>query len=310
MTTSELTPVKNTPVEISPLRVKQVLVGIGMDKTDGNMLKYLGYFNGFIAAKNMSFVHVIPGLELFEKRNEPESEYQADENIIKEVVRDICEDIERKGKTKVKLEVLEGNPLEELMHLAEMLHPDLIVIGKSISEDAHGILTKNFVRKVKGKALIVPGHSQPALKNILVPFDFSPHAIKALQTAISLNKSLGNKATITALNVFEMPSMQAYLLRRSEDELRDLLLRDRKDAFESFINNYIPAADKHMVQTHIIEQSHSGAGEFIMDYVEKSGADFLVMGAKGHSKVGLLLIGSVTEKVLSLTKNTPVLVVK
>ncbi len=293
-----------------PFRVKQVLVGIGMDETDATMLKYLGYFNSIIAAKNMCFVHVIPYLELFENRKEPAKDYLAGENIVREVVREICEDIEGKGKTKVKLEVLEGNPLEELMHQAEILHSDLVVIGKSTDENAHGILTKNFVRKVKGNALIVPAQSNPVLKNILVPFDFSSNAVKALRVAIALNKSHGENATITALNSYEMPSLQAYLLRRSEEELRDLLLRDRKDAFESFINTYIPAVDRAIVQTHIIEQRHSGTGEFIMDYANMSGADLIVMGAKGHSKVGLLLMGSVTEKVLSLTKNTPVLVVK
>ncbi len=51
-------------------------------------------------------------------------------------------------------------------------------------------------------------------------------------------------------------------------------------------------------------------GEDIMKYSDENKGDLLVMGARGHSKVHLLLIGSVTEKVLSLTKRTPVLVVK
>jgi len=310
MTNTELIPIENSRFKISPLRVKQILVSIGMDETDSKMLKYLEFFNGFIAAKNMCFVHVIPGLELFENRNEPATKYPADENIIKEVVKDISEDIQRNGKTKVKIVVLEGNPLEELMQQAETLHPDLIVIGKSTDTNSHGILTKNFVRKVNGNALIIPSQSHPVLNNILVPFDFSPNAIKALRVAIALHKKLGCTDTITALNIYEMPTLQAYLVHRSEEELRELLLRDRKEAFESFINTYIPAEDRQVVQTHIIEQRHGGTGEFIMKYAEQRQTDLLIMGAKGHSKVGLLLMGSVTEKVLSLTKNTPVMVVK
>jgi nucleotide-binding universal stress UspA family protein len=53
-----------------------------------------------------------------------------------------------------------------------------------------------------------------------------------------------------------------------------------------------------------------GIGSYIMDTVTDAGADLVVMGAKGHSHVERLLMGSVTEKVLALTTQIPVLVVK
>ena len=47
-----------------------------------------------------------------------------------------------------------------------------------------------------------------------------------------------------------------------------------------------------------------------MDYAYDKKADLIVMGAKGHSQVELLLMGSVTEKVLAVNESIPTLVVK
>ena len=49
---------------------------------------------------------------------------------------------------------------------------------------------------------------------------------------------------------------------------------------------------------------------YIKEYAEENEVDFIVMGAKGHSKVELLLLGSVTEKLLSINNSIPTLIVK
>ena len=148
------------------------------------------------------------------------------------------------------------------------------------------------------------------MRKIVVPVDFSPHSIEALRTAIAVSKCFKVPPKIVAVNVFEMPAFPAFLVRKTENEMRKLLFDDRKAAFKSFLNTYIPAEDHYRITTDIIEQTHPGVGHFVVDYAGQSKADLIVMGAKGHSKVGLLLLGSVTEKVLSLTRRVPVMVVK
>ena len=46
------------------------------------------------------------------------------------------------------------------------------------------------------------------------------------------------------------------------------------------------------------------------DWLRAQGVDLVVMGAKGHSKVELLLLGSVTEHFLGINSRVPTLVVK
>jgi nucleotide-binding universal stress UspA family protein len=48
----------------------------------------------------------------------------------------------------------------------------------------------------------------------------------------------------------------------------------------------------------------------LVEYAEKNKYDLIIMGSKGHSKLALLLMGSMTEKVVSQTESVPVLIVK
>ena len=47
-----------------------------------------------------------------------------------------------------------------------------------------------------------------------------------------------------------------------------------------------------------------------MDFAKQHNVDLIVTGAKGHSQVELLLLGSVTEKLLAINDSLPTLVVK
>jgi nucleotide-binding universal stress UspA family protein len=49
---------------------------------------------------------------------------------------------------------------------------------------------------------------------------------------------------------------------------------------------------------------------YILHEAESRDVNLVVMGAKGHSKVELVLMGSVTEKVVRETESIPVWVVK
>jgi nucleotide-binding universal stress UspA family protein len=313
MTATIKTTSKGAGGNIQPYHVKQALVGLSLDETDNTVLKYFGFFTEKIPTKAACFVHVIPFVQLFEEKNKEERQALENYDVSDEVVEGITSKIATEiaaHQVAVKIDVEEGNPLDELLAKAEQLDADLTIIGKDTGSESHGILAKNFVRKVAGDAMLVPFFTKPKLENILVPFDFSPNSIQALRRAVSLVKSMEKPALITALNVYEMPSLQAFVLRRSEEEMRNILIEDRREAFKTFIGNYIPKADQHLIKTAIIEQNHPGVGNLIMEYAERNNYDMITMGARGHSKIGLLLMGSVTEKVLSCTKDIPVFIVK
>jgi nucleotide-binding universal stress UspA family protein len=299
---------------IAPLKVKQVLLGLGFNETDEMVLKYFGYFSSHIPTEAACFVHVIPAIYLFDQKNGVDShlfdQYEMSDELALQLAKKIATEITDRSEVKTSFDIREGNPLDELMQEAENMEADLVVIGKNTRKESHGILAKNFARKVNSNALFIPDKAKTSMRKILVPVDFSPNSIEALRTAVSLSKCYKIPPKIVALNIYEMPVFPAYLVRKTEDEMRKILINDRKAAFKSFLNTYIPAEDHEHITTDIIEQTHPGVGNFIVDYAGQNKADLIVIGARGHSKVGLLLLGSVTEKVLSLTRRVAVMVVK
>lgn len=299
---------------IPAMEVKQVLMGLEMGGADEALLQYLDFLSGIIPVKAGFFLHVVPGFDLLTPLFRKDVMPLSGVNILKEtLVNRMGGEISRLLTTgrigQVKYKVDEGSPLEELLHEAEALNPDLVVIGQKRFANSHGILAKNLARKVTSNALVVPEQSRRSLKTILVPIDFSPYSARALQAAVSMNKRLEVPARILALNVYEMPNISAYMMSKTETEFREMVEEDRMAAFEAFIATHLSEGDENIEQ-HLLEKDRPGIAHYLMDYAKEKEVDFIIMGARGHSNVELLLLGSVTENVLASNKHIPTLVVK
>ena len=147
------------------------------------------------------------------------------------------------------------------------------------------------------------------MKKILVPVDFSINSAEAMRKAVAISKQLDEPAQITALHNYEPPAnYSAY--RFNQTKLLAMIKEDREKALQHFLEEHVPEADRHTIEPCLLQHQHQRIGSNISSFAEKYNFDLIVMGAKGHSRVALLLMGSVTEKVLSLTKKVPVLVVK
>lgn len=59
-----------------------------------------------------------------------------------------------------------------------------------------------------------------------------------------------------------------------------------------------------------MKKEKPGISKYILEFGRKEKVDFIIMGAKGHSKVENLLMGSVTEKLLTINDSIPTLVIK
>lgn len=300
--------------ELAPLEVDQLLMGLEMSGSDEALLRYLDFFTGIVPVKAGYFLHVVPPFDLLTNLYREEVMPLSGVSILREtLVNRMGGDISRlltTGKIKdVQYQVVEGNPLEELLVTAKEQKPDLVVIGQKRYVNSHGILAKNLARRVAANALIVPEQSRRSLSTIVVPVDFSAHSARALQIAAGIADRSEDPVRIIAVNIYEMPNVSAYMLSKTEEEFRTMVEEDRTAAFDAFLATHAGAV-QHEIEQKLIEKDRPGVAHYIMDYAMAEGADFIVMGAKGHSKIELLLLGSVTEDLLARNKHIPTLVVK
>ncbi len=302
------------PETIQPFKVSQAVAAIGLAESDDKVLGYIDFLARQIPIQKAEFLHVLPTFDLFTTLFEKEgkglvSNYELNEEAIREMKKATQERLAKQNIGKVSFDVREGDPLEELLKEVEETDADLTIIGQRGATSQHGILARNLARKTTGNALIIPEEAKKTITRILVPVDFSPSSVKALQIAVGINRQLKEPAEIVCLNVFEMPSVASVYIRKTTEELKQMIKNDRMESFRQFLRTYAPE-DAGRIKTELIENKVGDIGTYIMDYATKIGSDMIIIGAKGHSRVERLLLGSVTERMLSENETIPTLVVK
>jgi nucleotide-binding universal stress UspA family protein len=138
-------------------------------------------------------------------------------------------------------------------------------------------------------------------RHILVPTDGSELAERGVAHGLALAKSVD--AEIYAIFVVEPFSEMTGPLRETVGRYAEL----RKEQAVSVLNLVANAARQAGVSCETIQVENGQPHQAIIAAAEDKGCDLIVMSSHGRSGLSMLLIGSVTNKVLTHAK-TPVLV--
>lgn len=140
------------------------------------------------------------------------------------------------------------------------------------------------------------------MQKILIPVDHSENALRAVHHAAAMAR--GNPALqLYLLNVQE-PIEQRMHARLTHEEIRAMQARDAEHVLEplrQILNNAGVAVQ---------DDWRSGPiASTIADYAREAGCDAIVMGTRGMTAIGNLVMGSTATKVVHLA-SVPVTLVK
>ena len=138
-------------------------------------------------------------------------------------------------------------------------------------------------------------------QHILIPTDGSELAEHGVAHGLALAKFLGAKVSI----IFVVEPFPEITGRYLETLARYVELR--KEQATSELDRAAKAAKDAGVPCETIQVENSQPHQGIIAAAEDKGCDLIVMSSHGRSGLSVLLIGSVTNKVLTQAK-TPVLV--
>lgn len=222
------------------------------------------------------------------------------EKILKE-----AQSIAEEEGIEVRLKFEEGEPYTKLVDILYAEESDLLVLGKS----GKGGLARALIGSTASRAigaspvdvLVIPKNTTLKLKKMLVPVDGSLYSEEAAMRALELASHL--KSEIILLSVVEIPfelyetatdigKMVEHLKTEAEEFIRKLKSKYKEKGIE--VKGYVVEG--------IVEEK-------ILEIAEKEEVDLIIMGSHGKTGLKRLLMGSVTEKVLTLGTK-PVLVVK
>ena len=143
--------------------------------------------------------------------------------------------------------------------------------------------------------------------NILIATDGSQLAEKAVSHGLSLAKLAGAKVTALivepSFNVFGVPESQVRQMPEAFAKHAEHI----KQHATKVLSHVAEAAQKAGVPCETVQLEHDQPYEAIIKTAEDKGCDLIVMASHGRSGISAVLLGSVTNKVLTHTK-IPVLV--
>ena len=144
-------------------------------------------------------------------------------------------------------------------------------------------------------------------RHILIPTDGSELAEHAVTNGLSLAKSLGAKASVIIVEEpFDWLSVSETKARQALEELAQYREQIKKHA-ASVLSRVADAAKQAGVSCNTIQIENAQPYKAIIATAADKGCDLIVMASHGRSGLSALVLGSVTNKVLTHT-NTPVLV--
>ena len=144
-------------------------------------------------------------------------------------------------------------------------------------------------------------------RHILIATDGSSLAEKAISHGLSLAKSVGAKVTALIVeapfNVYDVPESR---IRQMSEAFAQHAEHTKQHA-AAVLNRVAAAAKAAGIACETVQVEHDHPYQAIIATAEAKGCDLIVMASHGRSGISAVLLGSVTNKVLTHT-TIPVLV--
>ena len=296
-------------------RIRQSLVGMQLHEVDTPVLRYLSFFKSRIPVESAYLLHVVPSfadMVPFPEEITPPIVREQDwsTQLVERMVGEVEQELDQRDGIYLEYEIQEGNALEMLLLQARTMKADLLVLGQAGSTDAHEVLAANLIRQLDCDTLVVPQYAKPMLERIMVPVDFSENSARALRKALAMNRQMTHTATIHCVHLYELPEFNAYRISKTPEQLKTQFFEDRVQAMQRFLNEVVPANQRSEVKSQLIHKDLPGTASYLLEFARVEEINLILIGAKGHSQVERLLLGSVTEELLRINEEVAVWVVK
>lgn len=201
---------------------------------------------------------------------------------------------------EVRIELRGGRPAEEIQALVTETGASLLVIAANdLTKKRLGSIASNCVRTAPCDVLVIRDWQEDDFARIVVCVDFSPASSRALERAITLAAEQG--ARLEVVHVMYPPSRDIW--GEVLDHQADSPLSYAEECFEKVNRDMKAFLAPHAVGLAGIEHvpvilESVSSSLALTHHVQDSGADLVVLGTRGHSRLASFFIGTNAERLL------------
>ena len=286
-------------------RYNNLLAAFNLTKLDNSVLQYAGMISHMAKPEKIYSLHVTRNLNIPKEvlKEYPHLLNPLDDFALRKMRKTVKDGFDGHPQTKIIYDVVEGSPLEVMLHQVTSKDIDMLLVGRKADATETRRLPMKLARKAPCSVFIVPEGTKPSISKILVPIDFSEFSANAMEIAIALASAKGI-SNIQCLHVYQLP-LGYYKTGKTEEEFTEIM---KKNAQEKYLK-FIEVIDLKGVSVDMEFVLHKNPAKAIHRMIEKEEIDLIVIGARGRNDGAGVLLGSVTEDLI-LSTHVPLLAVK
>ncbi|MFQ5491620.1 MAG: universal stress protein [Phycisphaerae bacterium] len=287
---------------------QRLLVCVSRQEQLADLLTYARRIARAAASKSIDLLHVADASSTAGDPPDPPPA-DTDSITVESLQGPALEYFPAQGEVAVQCDVVTGSPAFEILNRARERRVDLIILGRRDTRgdlDDHARIAERVARKASCSVLVLPpGPPRSAkVERVLVPVRDSECSANALDMACDIAATID--ASVIALNVFQVHA--GYLrvgttLAEHQARLEAAAQRENQRLIERVDTRGC------QVGSRCTPDPQGRPVPEILDSVEQTSADLIVIGARGRSGAAGVLLGNVTERLIRQSP-VPVLAVK
>ena len=142
--------------------------------------------------------------------------------------------------------------------------------------------------------LLVRGYHDERFKNVVACVDFSESSHRVIEQAIRVAQQDG--ASLHLLHVCSAPWKGANYVPRPSPEDRQYHSGSLSERMQVALQPFESETRALQVETNVVENARESAG--IVEFIENSAADLVVVGTRGRTGMRAILLGTVAERIV------------
>lgn len=221
-----------------------------------------------------------------------------DQSEIKKEITDEIDQLNSESQVEYNLFIEHGDVVDLIIHKAEKLEVDLIILGcngkADIESNYFGTTTLKLIQRTRLPVLVVKNEVKSIYKKMILPTDMSDASKESILFANTLFTKPTRKYLYAHETFTELSSLTYHVSEEQRQSINIEMEMTARDKLKAFVKE-VGGGDIALIHFQ------ASVNEDLLDYIIKDQADLLVLGSKGVDNLNSFVFGSTASFLLHMS---------